>query len=353
MNLLCVIPNIVDGTSLYRAIGPLQSLAKKDDVRLAINVNLDWGSFKWADAVFLQRPYLDVHLEWVRFARLNKKPVWLDFDDNLFAVPLCNSRYLMYNYPQAHHSLATLLAMADVVTVSTEHMAGIYRRIVAQFPDTPEYRRSPEKIIVVANAYDRDLQPDMTGDREPREKLVVWRGSGSHAKDLWTHTKELATAIGKHTDWRYEFIGEPFWLTLETIKKVAAPRSVDVTASMDPIRYFEYLKKLRPALVIVPLEDQSFNRSKSNIAWIEATAAGAVTLAPAWDEWQRPGVITYSGPDHFYNKLDQFLTGCDDSEVLWRQSRDCILTHWHLDAMNDLRKNILNLLGKGPHVKAV
>jgi len=31
-----------------------------------------------------------------------------------------------------------------------------------------------------------------------------------------------------------------------------------------------------------------------NIAWIEATYAGAATIGPAWQEWQHTGILNYS-----------------------------------------------------------
>jgi hypothetical protein len=45
---------------------------------------------------------------------------------------------------------------------------------------------------------------------------------------------------------------------------------------------------------MVPLHVSDFNRAKSNIGWIEAVHAGAITVAPDFQEWRRPGVINYA-----------------------------------------------------------
>ncbi len=344
MRLLCNIPNPADGTSLYRGIGPLGTMARAIHLDLNVNENHDWKALKGADAVFFQRPYLEAHMDAMRYAKLNKKKVWVDFDDNLFCVPLCNRRYLVYNYPQAHHAIATMTALADVVSVTTEHLAEVLRSVIKQFPDNGEFIRDPNKIRVVPNAYDPELHPVMpcvTGEREPRQKLITWRGSDSHAKDLWTHTEQICNVIRDNPDWRFEFIGEPFWMTIEAVKKVAKPQTVSVTAAMDPVRYFDYLKKTAPALVIVPLEDQAFNRSKSNIAWIEATAAGAATLAPDTAEWHRPGIINYKNPEDFGKVLQDFVNGHYEPDVRWGESRDYIQENLCLYKVNQKRLDIL------------
>ena len=50
----------------------------------------------------------------------------------------------------------------------------------------------------------------------------------------------------------------------------------DYIKPMDPILYLRQIQKDRPKAFIVPLKDIQFNHSKSNIAWLEATACGAL-----------------------------------------------------------------------------
>ena len=63
-------------------------------------------------------------------------------------------------------------------------------------------------------------------------------------------------------------------------------------------------------LAVVPLKDNLFNHAKSNLAWIEATCAGAMTLAPDWPEWRRPGVSNYESPLNFKKLLRERLEAC-------------------------------------------
>ncbi len=342
MNLLCSIPHPKDGTSLYRGVGPLQLLGRTDNVRIMITNDMDWTTLKGADMVFFQRPALPDRVAAMRMCKLNGKRVWVDYDDNLHAIPLCNRRYPTYGHPEVQHNIATMVALADHVSVTTDHLAESMCHLLRQFPNNGDFILNPSKVVVIPNAYDPEIQPDLTKDRRPRRKHVIWRGSDSHCKDLMVHTKEICEAIAAHPDWTFEFLGEPFWWTIEEIRKIAKPQQVSVTRAMDPIEYFRYLERQSPSLVIVPLEDIPFNRSKSNIAWIEATAAGAVTLAPDFEEWRRPGVMTYNTPADFGKKLDVALSSTIDFSKAWELSRDFILKNRVLSHVNGLRRDILN-----------
>lgn len=341
--LLCSIPQPQDSTSLYRAVGPLETLRRQGGLSLVINPEaIGWPVLKAVDLAFFQRPHTEDRVGAMKMCRRNGKKVWLDYDDNLHAVPLCNRRYSMYGNPSVQHSIASMIAMANIVTVTTPYLAECFRKILKCFPSSPELNTDPGKIIVIPNAYDFELHGPI--ERPARNKLIMWRGSDSHSKDLWTHTDALASAMTAYPDWNFEFLGEPFWLTIETLKKISKPNQLTVLSPMDPVNFFSYTKVKAPSLFIVPLEDQPFNRSKSNIAWIEATCAGAVTLAPDWDEWRRPGVINYKDVDDFGDKLSKFMNLEFESEKMWRDSRDYILENLELKKQNMTRAMIIEEL---------
>lgn len=355
--LMCFIPNPTDATSLYRAAGPLEALARsRGDLDLIVNPEVNWRTLKAVDAVFMQRCMLPHHVQVADMAVANGKRLWVDYDDDLYTVPSWNPTYKLYGKAATQNNVTAILAKADVVTVSTPYLQARVREILealrsatAEKPD-PTHRLSPSKVVVVPNAYDTELLAPLKGEPlEPRNPLVMWRGSATHDKDLLIHTPALARVIGRHLDWTYNFVGDPFWLAMETIDAVPGlkPTSIIRTESLDPINYFGFLRLTRPALMIVPLEDNPFNRSKSNIAWVEGTHAGAVALAPDWDEWRRPGVLTYKDPADFEVKLEGFLRGAYDHARLWVESRDFIAENLALPKVNRIRDVLLRDLTEG------
>lgn len=113
---------------------------------------------------------------------------------------------------------------------------------------------------------------------------------------------------------------------------------------MDIIDYFRNIKTLRPSIQIVPLENIMFNYNKSNIAWIEGTYAGAVTIAPNLPEFNKPGVLTYNSPKEFKSILEGCLKGDYDLRSLYDSSYIYIKENLLLSKVNNLRKEVINLL---------
>lgn len=355
-NLLCYLPNPVDATSLYRAVGPLQSLKRTSGIDFDIKVNVEpatWALMKGIDAVFLQRPSTGNMLKVMDLAINSGKQVWIDYDDDLYEVPFYNRSHRVYGKQQTQNIMTDIIARADVVTVSTvalqRKLQSMIERVAMVEQKVRGLKLNPEKVVVVPNAYDTDFLQDPNiayGERDRQRTLVAWRGSDTHDKDLWIHTPAIKEVVASNLDWTFNFIGQPFWLTLQELSTIPRIKNSTVvyTETLDPVLYFDFLKETRPAVMIVPLEDTAFNRAKSNIAWIEATHAGAITLAPDWEEWKKPGVVTYKGDRDFQRKLDALVRGNYDHAKQINDSRSYIAKNLTMEVVNKTRAKILESL---------
>lgn len=357
----CFIPSPLDATSLYRAKGPLETLARRMDGQLSLvtNPEASWGTMKSCDAIFMQRCSQEHHVRIADLAIANRKPIWADYDDDLFSVPPSNPTYSLYGNPKIQNYITSILAKADVLTVSTPALLRRFGEVLLALKANGAEKEirgaklDTRKIHVVPNAYDTEILDPLTlsARRESKpSKLVVWRGSGTHDKDLMVFTPAIGEVLGRHLDWTFNFIGQPFWWTIEELSNVpnVKPTSVVISPPIDPIDFFLFLKQVRPALMIVPLDDSPFNRAKSNIAWVEATHAGAVTLAPDWPEWQRPGILNYKNPADFQRILTEFVQGQIDDEACWHQSRDFIVQNLTLAKVNHIRELVFRNLVERP-----
>jgi hypothetical protein len=115
--------------------------------------------------------------------------------------------------------------------------------------------------------------------------------------------------------------------------------------SLDAIKFFSVLKAIKPKINVVPLHDNPFNLGKSNIAWLEATYAGAVTLAPDTPEWRKAGVTNYKDEADFKTKLGFLLSLTDrELDVLHSMSVDAILQGKLL--LSETNKTRLEILGR-------
>jgi hypothetical protein len=115
---------------------------------------------------------------------------------------------------------------------------------------------------------------------------------------------------------------------------------------VDPAEFWDLLARIRPDVMMVPLKDCPFNRSKSNIAWMEGTWAGAATIAPDFPEWQRPGVTTFGSSEGFLTGLRSLLAAPRSTlEQKANESWYHIEQNLSLTAVNKARHAILEGLG--------
>lgn len=318
--LLAICPSVSDATSFYRGMGPLSALKVPGWRMEAAPPAIDWSVLARVDAVFMQRPSADAYLQILGMAKNLRRPVWVDYDDDLTEVPPSNPTYQKYLAERAN--VATFAAHADVVTVSTAAIAARMTGLGAR------------DVRVVPNAWDDRFFRDFAPAR-PLEKLVFWRGSATHDEDLDVHLDELARIRRAHPDWRWLFCGSPYWKVRQVIP---APQLVVDAVNRDPVDYLRRLEWVRAGVALVPLKDSAFNRAKSNIAWLEATYAGAATVGPDFPEWGRPGVTTYGGA---VSLAEAFELAAERYAVSVAESRAYIQEHLLLSQVNRRRAEVL------------
>jgi hypothetical protein len=328
-NLAVICPSQTDATSFYRAVGPLAELRReRSDLALTFINSIDWATLKLCDAVFLQRPFSNNHLMIAELTKRNRLPLWLDFDDDLFCVPAWNPCAAIYNKPEIQKNVATMAALADVITVSTEAIR------VKLLPLN-------KNIVVVPNAFDARLVGDRLARASDRQgPLIMWRGSKTHRKDLNVAGESCIQLAQANPNSTWLFLGETPWFA------DFMPHKQTICAEpIDPIEYWEFLGKTQPTIMIVPLDDCEFNRGKSNICWQEASFAGAATLAPNWTEWQKPGVTNYKSDSDFLPALASMFDASKDqlivnAEKSWQYINNNLL----LSIVNKKRHAILEEL---------
>lgn len=332
INLIVNCPNALDATSLYRGMGPLLDLQKDlPQLNLITHVQeYSWMIFKMADAIFLQRPHTDKHLSIIQMAKKNNVPVWVDYDDDLFTVPVSNPAYKYYSTEYTMKTMAKIIASADVVTVSTEFLKKQLQRGASPLN---------KNIKVVPNSFDSRLFNYRKQPTTDRKKMILWRGSSTHQKDLADYMEQIVPAVNSDKSWTWWFQGDKPWFLFEKLGDNAL-----FAESVDPIEYFEQIHEVKPPVMIVPLHDCEFNKSKSNIAWIEAAFFGAMTIAPAWDEWRRPGCINYRDQAHFGEIIKQVMQGKWDPNVESAKAWDYIQANLLLRDVNKLRQEVLENL---------
>lgn len=331
MRLLVNSPHPEDGTSLYRSWGALGSIRKEGLELINPPPRISWVEMENVDAVFLQRPFIPYQVELCHLARSMKKPIWIDYDDDLLAVPRDNPTSGTYNSTQSLNNVKEITKMANIVTVSTEALRAKYS----------EYNPN---IHVVPNGLNMNILHRIDTN-VARNKVIVWRGSWSHNMDLWTHTAAIREAYEKFPDWSWCFFGfDPWWITADW----SPNRYRHIPFDNIYTNFIGNLQKMRGAVHIVPLSDSPFNRAKSRISHLEASLAGSAVLTPDWEEWQDGGNVRYNGVqgfrDMFFQMLDapvELHAKTNDEDWKW------VSENRTLEQTNKLRKSIITRLQGG------
>lgn len=331
IKILAMVPEVADTTSRFRAMGPLVAMEKQDQgVQISVGAPeetyYDWPAFSRHDVLFCQRPYLPIHSKIIQRAKQQRLKVWVDLDDHMLAVPEDNRNFLLYANTANRAAIIQCAQMADVVSVPTEALKTVIGEHCIN-------------VKLIPNAYD-----DITFGKDPerpkeRKKIIAWRGGDSHQRDLFSVRDDVLRTAKENPEWKWAFMGyKPLFIT--DFLPENQYRAFDFTNTYE---YMATIGKLGHRIQIVPLIETRFNLCKSNIAWIEASYAGAETIAPAWTEWSQPGVRPYSPEEPFYDVLQSAIRTGEDpmrDDRGWSYIRDNLF----LSQVNRLRFELIRSL---------
>jgi hypothetical protein len=319
------------GVSFYRSRMPFNNLLKGyDDVLVDVlpskNIIFDWETLSKYNILFYSNPLVSQHHEIIKTAKMFNLKIWVDYDDNYFDIGKDCTSYNLLMVGHVNHMVKECLMDADIVTVTTEYLKECYKM----------YTRD---IRVIPNGFPLELLSNSSlGEVQPAQhNFVMWRGSDSHRGNLEHYKQELTEVANDNPEWGFKFFGSNPWYFDNKFKY----QHFDFTQTFDS---FYKLKMISSKIHVVPLVDRPFNRSKSNIAYIEATVAGSVVLAPNWDEWQRPGIVNYESKQDFKEKLQDLISGKYDLTSRFEESKEYILNNLSLKKINRERIKILSEL---------
>jgi hypothetical protein len=286
----------------------------------------NWATVAEADAVFIQRPWSNDHVGMMQMALDVDVPVWIDYDDLLWEMPTDNPSFFLYSSQGKLQNMSWCIKNASHVTVST-----------------PELKRQLEKlnknVTVIPNAIDMRYFK-YRAEPPPRTKKITWRGSRTHHRDVLEVCQTLQAAHMKHKDFEWHFMGDNLWFITDNFEH----KRTIVREPVEWCDYFRHIWGLAPTAMIAPLSESPFNLSKSNIAWIEGAFAGAVTIAPDFEEWRKPGVLTYKNETELGLALEAVLSGGLPIAAAAKSAWDYIQENLTLAKVNKIRKEVLSSL---------
>lgn len=310
----------------YRTTGPLRALESQmagairvEEIPQHVFIRNELAPLAY-DIILIECPINPGSQTAVQMCKDMGRAVWIDYDDNLFSIPRYNGAKEYFNRAGVSEIVQKCMALADIITVSTDFLKRLYSGINSN-------------ITVVPNAWDDFTFSDTPEIQSVNKPIrLAWRGSNKHRGDLY----DIKSTIGKYLkdpafDWA--FLGDdPFWLDIH-------PNQYRGFSTL--FSYFKAFFTSGVDFLIVPLQINDFNKAKSNCSWIEATLAGAVTIAPmGLPEFDKPGVIRYKDNRHLDMIFKDIKAGKYDKQERVQASREA-LEEIRLSKVNAIRGGIL------------
>jgi len=325
IKILGIIPAPNSGVSFYRSTGVLNELHRQGLIHFDfVSGHVDWDLIGRYDIIFMERPYTKEHVETASRAIMWGKKVVIDYDDFLFDVQKDNPVYHVYHNVQIKKNMLFMLNNAHAIICSTDYLKGKLQELTSV--DHTRFHTVPNAL----NDY-------VLAIAEPAvQKGIMYRGSGTHRLDCES-VKEAMIEISKQQP--ITFFGHlpEFIKDNPDIDYYWNEWNNSITA------YYSGLANRLCNISIVPLLDNDFNRSKSNIAVIEAVYAGACVIAPNFPEFRKiDGVLTYDTPETFEKKVKKLLSNSEHAVKMWQESKDYINGRLLLSQINPLRLKIFD-----------
>ena len=254
--------HIIDSLQSYRLLSPL-TLAN-----MIINRGLLDGEFSIdpvteSDITVVQRDFpvnLSNYRALMAQAAKLHKPVVMDLDDDLLALPLNHPDRAKLIYAKAQTPILTAMVQASALTVTTSYLA-------------EQLRKYNSNIFVLPNYLDDALWEFNEPQVSPfsGKIRIFFMGTATHAPDL-EMLEPVFRALAKKYPNRLELVF--YGANLKIEEHIAA---VITNYPSETFVYKDYVKialAQKANIAIAPLDDIPFNHSKSSIKFFEYSATG-------------------------------------------------------------------------------
>lgn len=186
-----------------------------------------------------------------------------DLDDDLWALQSANPAKQQLD--PVLDSFKVCADICNIMTVSTDRIQSALRTAFKQWDNS-------DRVVVVKNAIDFRLFQRVNRNR-PDDKVVVgWGGSNTHAGDIGAAWKAVEELLPEEPMMHFEVIGH------EPPRKIATHPRVKVRQWVPTSEYPARFSSWSWDIALAPLDNNRFNRSKSNIKMLEAAAIEAPCL---------------------------------------------------------------------------
>lgn len=305
----------------YRVIAPLKAAGITRVSGIEENTVLP-ETIETCDLVLLNRDFPRSFKNYqivLDYAHRYGKPIVLDMDDHLLALPENHIHRIEGSYADALLPIMHALYTADAITVTTPYL----RKVLTRYN---------KNIHVLPNYLDETIWHFREPLQTPAENLpltIMYMGTQTHKEDAVEIVEVLKTVLERYgAKINLKFYGMDPPESLLGLSNVSS-------LPFGPYEFVDFaqgLVELSADIGIAPLADHPFNRSKSGIKYFEYTAMGIPGIYSAlepYTETIKPGQTGFLA--HSSMEWLEYLTAVIEAPDLRKQIAE--------NAQDDVQKN--------------
>lgn len=232
-----------------------------------------------------------------------------EVDDVVFKedIPDYNKFKFAFDNEEIRQNCIDIISMCDEVTVTCPYMKRLYQERTGQQNITVIPNFVPDFWMGhLFNGKEINKQFDIN-KKKPR---ILYTGSGAHydvdnktgGKDDFTQVRDFIRKTVNKYQWI--FVGA-FPPPLEDLVRA---KKIEFYPWQNLLNYPKFIKNLNAQMMVAPLEDNSFNKSKSDIKFIEACTLGIPCLCQDMETYfTAPGDLRFKTVEEFEQKIDNIL----------------------------------------------
>ncbi len=298
------VPAGVTASGFYRAMIPADMMYEGGKVISHWTASVDLSKILRYDVLWIQLITSKVLIELAKLAKGQGVKIVYDIDDRLDAIPAENQAISVYGEQSKKDEIDAILALADLVTVSTEPLARSMRE------------RGVKNVKVLRNQLTANVMPR----KHPSNKdfvRILWAGSPTHKRDLAIVAPAVRKILMKYEGKvRFICMGERVPEALADCFKY-----IDIYEPVDFEFYHDRIATFGADFAIAPLEDNPFNESKSAIKAIEYASAGYPMLLSPVGEYP---VVVADGLPAVLVANDEWEDAIERMIAMPREDRDAL-----------------------------
>ena len=302
------------GVGYYRQYLPAITLRNLGLAEVRIN-DFRWGkgehkqptdkvlfdTCNWADIVIagrLDRP--EYYARWGAIREFFNVPIVLDTDDNIHHVPKTNPGYQGYgpNSEAIEWNTKAMTDIFDAITVTTQDLVDFYNKL-------------HPRMYILPNSLDVEEWEKHEYRRKKHDEIrIVFICSGAHAEGFGIIQKAVYDILKKYKNVHF-YYPDMYWRLFEKAPK-------DIKKQLKNILWIPLEKwpaKLQSYgfdIGLAPLRDNLFNRSKSNLRYLEYSLAGMASIVSPVKPYLcvEDGVdgIIAKESDEWYEAMEKLIT---------------------------------------------